>query len=70
MTKIRKRNNQVPHLTQDATWESNEKHNQHHKQNSKGQPLPSSIKLDNVDLNKLITGMGTIIDPFAIAIFY
>ena len=30
--KIRKRYNQVPHLTQDTTWESNQKFNKHHQQ--------------------------------------
>ena len=28
------------------------------------QMTPSPIKRDNVDLNKLITGIGTIMDPF------
>ena len=28
------------------------------------QMTPSSIKRDNVDLNKLITGIGTTRDPF------
>ena len=28
------------------------------------QMTPSAIKRDNADLNKLITGIGTIMDPF------
>ena len=37
--KIWKRYNQVPHLTQDTTWESNK--NKHHQQEPRGQPFPS-----------------------------
>ena len=40
MAKIRQRYNQVPHLTQDTTWESN-KINKHQQQEPKGQPFPS-----------------------------
>ena len=36
MAKVRKRYNQVPHLTQDTTWESNKKNNKHHQQEPKG----------------------------------
>ena len=42
--KIRKRYNQVPHLTQDTTWESNKKYNKHHQQEPRGQPFPSKHK--------------------------
>ena len=38
--KIRKRYNQVPHLTQDTTRESN-KNNKHHLQEPRGQPFSS-----------------------------
>ena len=40
MAKIRKLYNQVPHLTQDTTRESN-KYNKHHQQEPRGQPFPS-----------------------------
>ena len=36
MAKVRKRYNQVPHLTQDTTWESNKKYNKHHQQEPRG----------------------------------
>ena len=39
--KIRERYNQVPHLTQDTTWESNKKHNKHHIQEPRGQLFSS-----------------------------
>ena len=35
---IRNRYNQVPHLTQDTTWESDKNTTKHHKQESRGQP--------------------------------
>ena len=38
MSKIRKQCNQVPHLTKNRTWESN---NKHHQQEPRGQPFPS-----------------------------
>ena len=40
-TKIRNRYNQVPHLTQDTTWESDKITIRHHKQEPRGQPFPS-----------------------------
>ena len=39
--KIRNRYNQVPHLTQDTTWESDKNTFKHHKQDPRGQPFPS-----------------------------
>ena len=39
--KIRNRYNQVPHLTQDTTWESDKHTIRHHKQEPRGQPFPS-----------------------------
>ena len=39
--KIRKRYNQVPHLTQDTTLESDKNTIKHHKQEPRGQPFPS-----------------------------
>ena len=39
--KIRIRYNQVPHLTQDTTWKSDNNTIKHHKQEPKGQPFPS-----------------------------
>ena len=39
--KIRKRYNQVPHLTQDTRWESNKNTIKHHKQEPWGQPCSS-----------------------------
>ena len=39
--KISNRYNQVPHLTQDTTWESNKLAIGHHKRESRGQPFPS-----------------------------
>ena len=39
--KIRNRYHQVPHLTQDTTWESNKLAIRHHKQEPRGQPFPS-----------------------------
>ena len=41
-TNIRNRFNQVPHLTQDTTWESDKNTMKHHKQGPRGQPFPSS----------------------------
>ena len=41
MAKIRILCNQVPHLTQDGTWESNKKYNIHHKQEPRIQPFPA-----------------------------
>ena len=38
---IRNRYNQVPHLTQDTRWESDKNTIKHHKQEQRGQPLPS-----------------------------
>ena len=40
--KIRIRYNQVPHLIQDTTWESDKNSIKHHKQEPRGQPFPSS----------------------------
>ena len=37
--KIRNRYNQVPHLTQDTKWESNNHILKHHKREPKGQPF-------------------------------
>ena len=34
--------NQVPHLTQDTTWESDKDIIKHHKQEPRGQPFPNS----------------------------
>ena len=40
MANIRKRYNQVPHLTQHTTWERNKtKTNTHHQQELRGQPF-------------------------------
>ena len=39
--KIRNQYNQVPHLTKDTTWESDEITVRHHKQEPRGQPFPS-----------------------------
>ena len=40
---IRTRYNQVPHLTQDTTWESNKNtKKKHHQQEQRGQPFPAS----------------------------
>ena len=41
MAKIRNQYNQVPHLTQDITWESDKITIRHHKQKPRGQPFPS-----------------------------
>ena len=41
MAKIRNRYNQVLHLTQDTTWESNKNTIKHHKQVPRGQLFPS-----------------------------
>ena len=46
-TTIRKRYNQVPHLTQDATWESDRNTIKHHKQEPWGQPFPSRWPRDS-----------------------
>ena len=35
------RNNQVPHLTKDTKWDSNNLTIQHHKREPRGQPFPS-----------------------------
>ena len=40
--KIRNQYNQVPHLTQYTTWESDKNTIKHHKQEPRGQPFPSS----------------------------
>ena len=37
----RNRYNQVPHLTQDTTWESDKLTVRHHKREPRGQPFPS-----------------------------
>ena len=42
-TKIRNRYNQVPHLTQDTTWESDKNTIKHHKQEPRGQPFPNRL---------------------------
>ena len=39
---IKNRNNQVPQLTMDTTWESDKNTIKHHKQEPRGQPFPSS----------------------------
>ena len=39
--KMGNRYNQVPHLTQDTTWESDKNPIKHHKQGQRGQPFPS-----------------------------
>ena len=39
--KIRNRYNQVQHLTQDTTWESDKITIKQHKQDPRGQPFPS-----------------------------
>ena len=39
--KISNQNIQVPHLTQDTTWESDTITIRHHKQEPRGQPFPS-----------------------------
>ena len=39
--KIRNRYNQVPHLTQDTTWESDKNTIKHYKREPRGQPSPS-----------------------------
>ena len=39
--KIQNRYNQVPHLTQDTTWESDKNIIKHHKREPIGQPFPS-----------------------------
>ena len=39
--KIRTPCNQVPHLTQDTTWESDENTIKQHNQEPRGQPFPS-----------------------------
>ena len=41
VAKTRNRYNQVPHLNQDTTWESDKHTIQHHKLDPRGQPLPS-----------------------------
>ena len=41
VAKIRNQSNQVPHLTQDTTWESDKNTIKHHKQEARGQPFPS-----------------------------
>ena len=41
VAKIRNRYNQLPHLTQDTTWESNKNTIKHHKEEPRGQPFPS-----------------------------
>ena len=41
VAKIRIRYNQVPHLTQDATWESDKNTMKHHKREPRGQSFPS-----------------------------
>ena len=41
MAKIRNQYNQVPHLTQDTTWESDQITIRHHKQEPRVQPFPS-----------------------------
>ena len=41
MAKIRKLYNQVPHLTNDTTCESNKIYNKHPQQEPRGQPFPS-----------------------------
>ena len=43
MAKITNQYNQVPHLTQDTTWESDKNTIKHHKQEPRGQPFPSRI---------------------------
>ena len=41
VAKIRNRYNQVPHLTQDTTWESDKNAIKHHKQEPRSQPFPA-----------------------------
>ena len=41
VSKIRNRYHLVPHLTQDATWESDKNTIKHHKREPRGQPFPS-----------------------------
>ena len=41
MAKIRNQYNQVPYLTQDTTWKSDENTIKHYKQEPRGQPFPS-----------------------------
>ena len=41
VAKIRTRYNQIPHLTQDTTWESDKNTIKHHKREPSGQPFPS-----------------------------
>ena len=41
VAKIRNQYNQVPHLTQDTTWESDKNTIKHQKQEPRGQPFPS-----------------------------
>ena len=41
VAKIRNRYNQVPHLTQDTTWESDKNTIKHHKREPIGQPFPA-----------------------------
>ena len=48
VAKIRNRYIQVPHLTQDSTWESDKNTNKHHKQEPRGQPFPTVLFICNV----------------------
>ena len=41
VAKVRNRYNQVPHLTQDTTWESDKNTIKYHKQEPRGQPFPA-----------------------------
>ena len=43
VVKIRNQYNQVPHLTQDTTWESEKNTIKHHKREPRGHPLPSRL---------------------------
>ena len=43
VAKIRNQYNQVPHLIQDTTWESDKNTITHHKQEPKGHPFPSRL---------------------------
>ena len=44
-TKIRNQYNEVPHLTQDTTWESDKNTIKHYNREPRGQPFPSKLPI-------------------------
>ena len=57
-TKIRNRYNQVPHLTQDTTWESDKNTRKHHTQESQeASPFPAGDHKAPINRQERMTGM-------------